>query len=134
MASIPALYVNSTNQATWINQPLKCSLCDGSSCRPISPELARYHVDRMDEADLRFCFRMYARARTAGVELSTEGPTRRGVDVLLPGCDAPDADGRPSVLNPVSGNVQAMPEAEKSTRTESRGDVCRGGKGFEFFT
>ena len=65
-------------------------------------DLVDVWLSDMDDEEVERRFRMYQRLGLTGVELSAAGPNERGVNVLLPGCHAPNDDGRPRSTQPCS--------------------------------
>jgi hypothetical protein len=78
----------------------------------ITPELADYHVARMDQVELRDRFRMYT-----GMELSAEGRNQQSGSDFYPVFGSATATARVSALN-------SLPELP----TEVRGESARAGR------
>jgi hypothetical protein len=93
----------------------------------ISPELARYHVERMDPEELWWKFRYYK--THSGMELSVDGPKTERSTSVLPGSDARNDDGRLSALYCVPARVEAPESArfgKRATGSDGRGVFCPG--------
>ena len=82
----------------------------------ISIELADYHVSRMDDAEVRRRFRMYARNRISGMELSAVRRNQQSEPDFYQVFGFATATARRTALNPVPALIIEQQNGENPAR------------------